>query len=374
MQQNKKHTRSLIDASRLIIESLARAGADTFIGYPITPANLLYHYGSQRMPLMLSAPDEITTLQWMAGLSATGKIPVTATSFPGYALMIESINMAYMMELPMVIILVQRLGPATGTATCGAQGDLNVLRGTISGGHPFPVLCTSSFEDCWKLPALAVKTAINLRTPVVLLTSKEEVMTQKSYDINSLPIIEKAERKYYDLECDSPYKSYKPTDMVPDFLPVTQEKQQIRLNASTHDRWGILQHSNDEAMDNTRRLEEKIRMRSTEYTEFEYNEVKNARNLVVAFGITASAARDAVNELSAKGEKVSLLVPKTLFPAPEKYLEIMEQYDKVVLAEENINNQFADMLYGMKKPDNLHFIGSLGKMITPQQIIKEVLA
>jgi 2-oxoglutarate/2-oxoacid ferredoxin oxidoreductase subunit alpha len=374
MQQSKKNTRSLIDGSRLIIESLARAGADAFIGYPITPANLLYQYGSQRMPLMLSAPDEITTLQWMAGLSATGKIPVTATSFPGYALMIESINMAYMMELPMVIILVQRLGPATGTATCGAQGDLNVLRGTISGGHPFPVLCTSSFEDCWNLPALAVKTAINLRTPVVLLTSKEEVMTHKSYDVHSLPEIQKVERKYYDLECEAPYKSYKPTDMVPDFLPVTQVGHQVRLNASTHDRWGVLQHSNDEAMGNTRRLEEKIRMKLPEYTEFEYEDVKNASNLVVAFGITASAARNAVNELSAKGEKVSLLVPKTLFPAPEKYIEIMEQYDKVVVAEENINNQFADMLYGMKKPDNLHFIGSLGKMITPQQIIKEVLA
>jgi 2-oxoglutarate/2-oxoacid ferredoxin oxidoreductase subunit alpha len=374
MQQSKKNTRSLIDASRLIIESLARAGADTFIGYPITPANLLYQYGSQRMPLMLSAPDEITTLQWMAGLSATGKIPVTATSFPGYALMIESINMAYMMELPMVIILVQRLGPATGTATCGAQGDLNVLRGTISGGHPFPVLCTSSFEDCWNLPVLAVNTAVKLRTPVVLLTSKEEVMTLKSYDIRSLPDIEKVERKFYDPACDGPYKSYKPTDMVPDFLPVTQGKHQVRINASTHDRWGILQHSNEEAMDNTLRLEIKIRQKLPDYTVFDYDQINNATKLVVAFGITASAARDAVNEMNSNGEKVSLLVPKTLFPAPEKYIEIIEKYDKVVVAEESINNQFAEMLFGLKKPGNLHFVGSIGKMITPQQIIKEVMA
>ena len=124
---------SLTDGSRLIIEALARAGADAFIGYPITPANLLYQYGSQRMELMLPAPDEITTMQWMSGLSITGKLPVTATSFPGFALRVESINMAYMMELPMVIILVQRLGPATGTATCGAQGDLLLLNGIISG-------------------------------------------------------------------------------------------------------------------------------------------------------------------------------------------------------------------------------------------------
>lgn len=374
MQDSSKGRRALVDASRLIIESMARAGADAFIGYPITPANLLYQYGSQRMPLMLAAPDEITTLQWMAGLAAAGKVPITATSFPGYALMIESVNMAYMMELPMVIILVQRLGPATGTATCGAQGDLSLLRGNISGGHPIPVLCTSSFADCWTLGAKAVETAIRLRTPVVLLTSKEEVMTTKSFDLDSLPEIEKVERKYYELQCGGKYKSYKATDLVPDFLPVTQNQHQVRLNASTHDKEGILQHSNEEAMANTRRLEDKIRMKLPDYLEYEYHQEKDAQTLVVAFGISAAAAKDAVAELEKAGEKVSLLIPKTLLPAPEVYLEIMDHYKKVVVAEENINNQFSDMYYGIRKPEHHRFVGALGKMITPQQIIQEVLA
>ncbi len=372
MLANKKGMQTLTDASRLIIESMARAGADAFIGYPITPANLLYLYGSQRMPLMLAAPDEITTLQWMAGLSAAGRIPVTATSFPGYALMIESINMAYMMELPMVIILVQRLGPATGTATCGAQGDLALLNGQISGGHPLPVLCTSSFEDCWTLSAKAVEMAVNLRTPVVLLTSKEEVMTSKSFDVSSLPEIIKTERKYYDMKCDGKYKSYKPTDLIPDFLPVTQAKHQVRLNASTHDQQGLLQHSSDEAMNNTRRLEEKIRQKAYEFTWYDLDETEKADTLVVAYGITAAAAKDAVNQLRSEGEKVSLLIPKTLIPAPDVYIEIMDSYTTVVVAEENINNQFCKMLYGIRKPLNQRFIGSLGKMITPQQIIEEV--
>ncbi|MBW6480221.1 MAG: hypothetical protein K0B37_12410 [Bacteroidales bacterium] len=374
MPNNSKGKRTLVDASRLIIESMARAGADAFIGYPITPANLLYQYGSQRMPLMLAAPDEITTLQWMAGLAAAGKVPITATSFPGYALMIESINMAYMMELPMVIILVQRLGPATGTATCGAQGDLSLLRGNISGGHPLPVFSTSSFADCWTLSAKAVKTAIELRTPVVLLTSKEEVMTTKSFDLATLPEIEPVERKYYDLKCDGKYKSYKATDLVPDFLPVTQSNHQVRINASTHDKEGILQHSNDEAMANTQRLEDKIRQKLYDYIEYEYHESKEAEKLVVSFGITAAAAKDAIKELEQQGEKVSLLIPKTLVPAPEVYIEIMESYKTVVVAEENINNQFSEMLYGIRKPENHRFVGSLGKMITPQQIIEEVQA
>jgi 2-oxoglutarate/2-oxoacid ferredoxin oxidoreductase subunit alpha len=372
MQDKVQGKLALVDASRLIIESMARAGADAFIGYPITPANLLYQYGSQRMPLMLAAPDEITTLQWMTGLSATGSVPITATSFPGYALMIESINMAFMMELPMVIILVQRLGPATGTATCGAQGDLALLNGTISGGHPLPVLCTSNFRDCWSLSAQAVEMAVKLRTPVVLLTSKEEIMTSKSFDLSSLPEITRVEREYFDGTKGENYKSYKPVNLVPEFLPVTQNQHQVRINASTHDQVGILQHSNEESMENTQRLEEKIKSRASEYLIYEYEKDDAADSLVVAFGITAAAARDAVIALRKEGVRVSLLIPKSLLPLPDIYVEIMSSYNKVVVAEENINNQFSSLIFGKKKPAGHRFIGSMGKMITPQQIIREV--
>ncbi|MFW5793417.1 MAG: hypothetical protein ACOCWC_03965 [Bacteroidota bacterium] len=374
MQETTNGSYSLIDGSRLIIEGLARAGADSFIGYPITPANLLYAYSSQRLPLMLPAPDEITTLQWMAGLAATGKIPVTATSFPGFALMIESINMAYMMELPMVIVLVQRLGPATGTATCGAQGDLLLLKGMISGGHPVPVLCTSSFDDCWQLSDKAVKMAVENRTPVVLLTSKEEIMTSRSFLINKLDEIKPIERKYYNCDNDCEYKSYYAENLVPDFLAVTQQKHQVRMTASTHDQKGILQHSNEEALGNTKRLDEKNKRSIDDYTFFEYDEQQGADNLIVAFGITAAAAKNAITTLRKDGTKSSLLIPKTLLPVPDDYLKIISKYKRVVIAEENLNNQFGDILFGIKKPDHIKFVGNIGKMITPQQIIKEVLA
>lgn len=372
MHEKNRGERVLIDGSRLIIESLARAGAHAFIGYPITPANLLYLYGSQRMELMLPAPDEITTLQWMSGLSITGKLPVTATSFPGFALMLESVNMAYMMELPMVIVLVQRLGPATGTATCGAQGDLLMMKGMISGGHPVPVLATSGFEDCWKLPAKAAEIAVKLRTPVILLTSKEEVMTQKSFDIGKLDRISPVEWPVYTADCA--YKSYKPTGMVPDFLPVSQEVHQVRINASTHDQSGILQHSSPEALANTRRLEEKVVSMMEDYRICELDEQEGAGTLVVAYGITASAAREAVSNLREKGKKVSLLVPGTLLPVPNAYLDYIQAYENVLIAEENMNNQLGELLFGKTGRKGMRFVGGLGKMITPQEIQQEAEA
>lgn len=367
-RQKNERKMVITDGSRLIIESLARAGADAFIGYPITPANLLYSYSAARMPMMLPAPDEITTLQWMSGLAAAGKLPVTATSFPGYALMLESINMAFMMELPMVIILVQRLGPATGTATCGAQGDLLLLRGQISGGHQLPVICLSDYNDCWNLSAEAVSIAIRLRTPVVILTSKEAVMTHRSFDISTLPEIMPVPKPEY--QGTGPYKPYAAGEnLVPEFLQVGNPRHQVRINASTHDEAGILQHTSPEAIANTVRLEKKARHNEESFCFYDYDKQEGAENLIIAFDITAAAARDAVSAIRNSGKKVSLLIPKTLFPVPQEYFAIMDNYKKVVIAEENINQQYARIMFGERLSEKIQTVGSIGKMITPGDII-----
>jgi len=364
--------RALTDGSRLITEACVRAGADVFIGYPITPANLLYLYATRRYPRMLAAPDEITTLQWMCGFATTGHVPVTATSFPGYALMVESINMAFMMELPMVIILAQRLGPATGSATTGAQGDLTLLQGTLSGGYSLPTLCISSFDDCWNLSADAVKLAVKLRTPVVLLTSKEMVTTRTSYDWSELPEIEPFARELY--EGTAPYKPYAPReDLVSDFLPVGQNKHQVRLTASTHDQSGIIQNVLPEAIENTKRLQAKLDIHLHEYTHFELDEQDGASALVVSFGITAQASREAVRLLRAKGKEVSLLVAKTLLPVPSEYVATCDEYQRVVVAEENLDGRLRHLLYGARGRTGMTGVNGIAKMITPLEIVEEVL-
>ncbi|OFY55659.1 MAG: hypothetical protein A2X22_14075 [Bacteroidetes bacterium GWF2_49_14] len=355
-----------------MVEAAVQAGADVFIGYPITPANLLYYYSSQRFPVFMAAPDEITTLQLMSGYAATGKVPVTATSFPGYALMIESINMAYMMELPMVIILVQRLGPATGTATMGAQGDLNVVTGTISGGMAIPVISVSDPADAWELTAKAVEVAVKLRTPVVLLTSKEEVMTQFGLDPDELAPIQKVERKVY--ESDEPFFPYKAGEnKVPLFLGVDTSRHQVRFTASTHDTRGIIQNSGAEALGNSIRLHEKITENLDSYTCYSYDMQEGAKALIVSYGITAQAAREAVAQLRNDGESVALLIPQTLYPIPNLYFDIMSRYPRVVIAEENLTGQYRHLLFGVNAPAGVTGVNAFGKMITPAQIKSEVL-
>jgi len=321
---------------------------------------------------MLAAPDEITTLQWMSGFAIAGHIPVTATSFPGYALMIESINMAYMMELPMLIILVQRLGPATGTATCGAQGDLSVVYGTLSGGFSLPTFCISDIDDCWNLSSKAVETAIKLRTPVVLLTSKEMVMTLYSYDWSKLAEIKPTAVKKF--AGKAPYLPYAfDESLVPDFLSVNQKEHQVRTNASTHDTKGILQSTSVEAIENTKRLQKKMEKHLGEYTLFEFDEQKDADTLIISYDITAQASREAVKQLRLKGKKVSFLAAKTLLPIPQEYIEISNRYSRVVIAEENLTGQLRQLLFGAAGRKGVSGANAIAKMISPAEIIEEIL-
>jgi len=352
-------------------EALSRAGADVFIGYPITPANNLYLFSGQRFKTFFAAPDEITTLQWMSGFSTAGRLPVTATSFPGFALMLESINMAYMMELPMVIILVQRLGPATGTATCGAQGDITLLNGMLSGGYSIPVLSTSEANDCWEMSEEALKTAVGLRTPVILLTSKEEVMTQFSFDLDSLKEIKPVERASYD--SDETFIPYKRDERgVPEFLSVSNDKHQVRYTASTHNENGILEGITPGALGNTIAIHDKVEDNLESYLHYELEKEDSADTLIVSYGITANAAREAILRLKKEGKAVSLLIPKTLLPIPEVYMNIMSGYNNIIIAEENHHGLYSRLLFGVKAPANIHTVNTIGRMISPDEIIEEV--
>lgn len=362
---------ALIDGSRLMTEALVRAGAEVFIGYPITPANNLYLLSGRRFKTFFAAPDEITTLQWMSGFSAAGKLPVTATSFPGFALMLESINMAYMMELPMVIILVQRLGPATGTATSGAQGDISLLNGMLSGGYSIPVISTSDATDCWEIPEIALKTAVDLRTPVILLTSKEEVMTQFSFDTDNLKDIQAVKRNYY--EGDGTFIPYRRDDRgVPEFLSVSNNKHQVRYTASTHNEKGILEGITPGALANTISIQKKIEDNLDSYLHYEYEKQGGAETLLVSYGITANAVREAAASLRDEGKPISVLIPKTLLPIPDIYLDIISAYKKVVIAEENYPGSYRKLLFGAGRPANIFSVNTIGRMISPDEIIEEV--
>ncbi len=362
---------TLIDGSKLMIEALVRAGADSFVAYPITPSNWMYKYGKERFPQFFAAPDEITTFQWMAGLSAAGRLPATSSAFPGIALMVESINMAFAMELPAVIIITQRLGPSTGSATTGAQGDLSFLNGIISGGYPVPVFSPSGFEDAWELSAKAVETAVKFRTPVFLLTSKEMVMYQKAFDLNRLKPIEKVKREKPAITGTYlPYKAGK--DLVPPFIPLGDDEHLVRITASTHDEAANIRKNDPEALANTRRLHDKFMQRIDELTLYDLDTQEGSKKIVLTWGITTDAARDAVMQWRNQGEKIDLLVLKSLLPVSPEVYKILDRYEKIIIAEENLTGQLKEVMFGKRPVEKITQVNKIGNMISPQEIIESI--
>lgn len=362
--------RKLIDGSRLIVEGAARAGAQVYSAYPITPANRIYFHAVDRIPQVLKAPDEITALQWACGISATGIIPMTATSRPGFSLMAESIDMAFMMELPVLIVIVQRLGPSTGSATTGAQGDLSMLHGLISGGYNIPTISPSNLEDCYLLSGKALRLSVELRTPVVLLTSKEMVETERSLDVEQLPGMEPAKWNLYQGDDYRPYGELE--GLVPKFLPLGDGRNQVRITASTHDKLGLLKKASPESLENTERLNRKIEENISRYNDYQLEENEDADTLIVTYGITSYAARDAAETLRSRGMPVSLLLVKTVLPVSAEVIEIINRYRRVIVAEENLTGQYRKVLFGERGDRKVSGVNAIGRMVTPQEIAREV--
>lgn len=203
-------------------------------------------------------------------------------------------------------------------------------------------------------------------------------MTERSLDMNRLGDIAPVQRSTYDGE--APYRPYEAgAGEAPPFLPIGGDEYQVRMTASTHNADGLLQHSSAEALANSRRLRAKVEAGTPPLYYLE--EAEGAEALIVTYGITAGAAREAVEMLKAEGVPVSLLVARTLVPVPDAYYAILARYRRgeeasrvpVVFAEENLRGQLASIMFGERLPDGVRVVGDIGYMVKPEEIVQEVL-
>jgi pyruvate/2-oxoacid:ferredoxin oxidoreductase alpha subunit len=195
-------------------------------------------------------------------------------------------------------------------------------------------------------------------------------MTYKTFDLNKLEEIKPVKRNFYNK--DEKYFTYKPNENYsPDFLPVGNEKWQVRLNASTHNQEGILQNIAPEALENTLRLEKKIKANLDKYLFYQYLSDNNSDILYISYGISSQAALEARKIAKTKGKDIDLLILKTLLPISEKYYEIIKKYKRIYFIEENETQILQRLFFGSKASENIKSIGSIGKMISPEKILSE---
>jgi 2-oxoglutarate ferredoxin oxidoreductase subunit alpha len=356
----------------MLAEGALAAGCRFFAGYPITPASEVYEVMMRELParggLALSAPDEISSLCYCVGASLRGLKALTATSGPGWALMIETVQYALMTETPVVVALVQRLGPSTGGATQGAQGDVWLAEFSTSGGYTLPVFSPSNAAECFELAVHAFNWSERLRTPVVLLSDKEVGMTSEVVDDAALQVPALANRKGATPHADyTPYALDEP-DGVPAFAAVGGEIK-VTATGSAHDQRGRLRKNSPEVIEVLLHLERKIAAHAEEMALVRADLDPEARCLLISYGVTARAARQAVGKLRSEGSRISFLQIQSLFPIPQRWLERATRgVEFVFVAEENLTGQYRAALAPFLSRKQVYGINKIGSLISPKEI------
>jgi 2-oxoglutarate ferredoxin oxidoreductase subunit alpha len=366
--------REFINGAEAIARGALRAGCDFFAGYPITPATSILIYMTRELPKLggvaIQAEDEIAAMGFCIGAALAGARAMTATSGPGISLYSENIGAAIMMEVPLVIVDVQRMGPATGGATTGAQGDVQFLRWGTSGGYPVVVLAPTDAVSCYTLTQRAFDLAERFRCPVFLAADKETALTSvtvESADLADYPVRERVLAAPGDEY--APYGFDHPARVVP--MSPFGGPHLLRATTSSHDAYGYLTKSYAEMEQINLHLAAKIEASMDEIALVEADLQEGARTLVIGYGITALAAREAVRIARDQGVQVSALTIYSLWPVPEKQIrEAMRGIERVVVAELNLGQYRREIERLARGKQQVVGVGRVsGELLSPGDIL-----
>jgi len=365
---------SFMEGNEAVARGAMAAGCSFFAGYPITPATTVFANMLKLLPpkggVCIQGEDEIASMGYCIGASMAGKKVLTATSGPGISLYSEQLSFALGSEIPMVIVDVQRLGPSTGSATRGADSDIQFLRWGNTGGVPVIVLVPKDAKDCYELTVHAFNYAEEFRCPVFIASNKEIGMTKESVDLDAITLPPLVDRKLFTGETYVPFEA--DADKAPDFLPIGG-KTLVRQTSSTHGPDGYITIDPEVISASQERLQNKILAAEDRITLFEENHRENADTLVISYGVTSRAVEDACASLEKKGTQVSSLSLKTLWPVPEKLLkEKAKAYKRILVIEMNLG-QYVNEIRRVLADKKLDFYGQMdGTLIAPGKIMEVI--
>ena len=308
-------------------EGAILAGCRFFAGYPITPATEIAERMSVRLPQVngnyIQMEDELASMNAILGASWAGEKSMTATSGPGFSLMMENLGLGIMLETPCVIVNVQRGGPSTGLPTLVGQQDMMQARWGSHGDYEIIALCPGSPQELFDLTIRAFNLSEKYRTPVLVMTDAEVGhMTEKvvippveEIEIINRPLVHKG-----DLEPDH-FRIYRdsPTSDPKHVSPMVKAGDGYRIHVTglTHDERGYPAMSAEANQWNVTRLMEKINANRKEIIEVETDKLRNAEVVVVSYGISARTSLWPIEQARKEGIKVGYLRLITVWPFPE---------------------------------------------------------
>jgi len=353
-----------------------KAGVKFCAGYPITPSTEIPELLAQELPKVggrfIQMEDEISSIGAIIGASVMGDKVITATSGPGFDLMQENLGFAALAQIPLVIVDVQRSGPATGGATLPSQGDLMQSKYGTSGDSPRIVLYPNSVSEIYKTTIQAFNLAEKYMTPVILLT--DEVIGHMRENVNLSEIdIEIINRRTTDIPPEE-YHPYQVDDSgVPILMPFGSGYRYV-IQGMHHTIDGMPNLSPANVERTIFNINNKIEKNKEAIWQWEEIHTDDADIIIVAVGCVSRSAEEAVQVLRANGHKVGLFRPITIWPFPEQPLQkALANAKTVIVPEMNIGQ----LIHKVKeaKTDNITAIQLNkydGTLIMPEEIIQRV--
>jgi 2-oxoglutarate/2-oxoacid ferredoxin oxidoreductase subunit alpha len=318
----------LLQGNQAIAYGAQKAGLSFFAGYPITPASEIMHCLARTEVKVEQMEDEIASIFAVIGASLGGAKAMTETSGPGFSLMQEGIGYAHMVEVPLVIVNVQRVGPSTGMPTMAAQGDILQTRWGTHGDF-FPlVFYPNSVSELYKYTMEAFNASEESSSPVVLLSD------------------EALSHLYETIELEE---------------PEIKERRQAPLGSGTRHFTGLTSRDSIPSTTSPQihtelifRLKKKQENTAKKYCYYTYLENKNASTLLISYGVISRL-------MYQFKDRYSLIRPIRMFPVIEEMKDISAKYEDIIVVEMNAGQYVNEVERLINR--NVKFILVLGRKL-----------
>ncbi len=320
----KEKERKFLQGNDAVAMGALYAGCKFYAGYPITPSTEVAERLAAWLPShggrFIQMEDEISAMAAIIGASLAGAKSLTATSGPGMSLKLENLGYGYMAEVPCVILNVMRGGPSTGTPTGPSQADIMQARWGTHGDHPCIALTPSTVYEQFSETVRAFNLAEKYRMPVIILSDEIIGHMREAIEIPNEGDLEVIDREK--VKCSpEDYKPYDNSTLVPPMANFG-EGYRYHVTGLNHDEFGFPTNNPKLIGIQEERLINKVELNYDDIVKVEHFMCEDAEHMIFAFGSSARAAKDAVLLLREKGVKVGLLKPLTIWPFPDKEIQM----------------------------------------------------
>ena len=358
-------------------EGALAAGCRFFGGYPITPATEVAEHMSERLPevggVFIQMEDEIAAVGSVLGASWGGVKSMTATSGPGFSLMMENIGLGIVTETPCVIVNVQRGGPSTGLPTQAAQGDMMQAKWGSHGDYEIIALSPSSPQEIFYLTITAFNLSETYRLPVLIMT--DEIVGHMSEkvtipDITEIVCLNRTAPKGR----KDRFKPFQPGPNGVAPMPAAGDGYNVHVTGLTHDERGYPVMTVDTQKEMMNRLTGKIQNNLDNILMTERFMLEDADVVIVSYGVSSRTSYAAVEELRAMGIKAGLFRLITVWPFPgDAIRELAKKAKGFVTVEINLGQIHREVERHVAGKAPVKLVGHTGgTIIPPEDVIKAV--